>query len=322
MNRVSALNGSALLLAVAGTLFLGWPHSSQRVLAVRAPAPTAAGEPSRVRLGTGGFAIVDATGHLVSLRHYQRIVSTNLVTDHLLLELCEPTRILAVSRAAAERKRDGFRYRGMTTVDGFGPAEAMVALKPDLVLTNSFGSPGYAERLRSAGIEVFDLGELRGEKSLSYVALGLGELLEAPERAHRLMQDFTTRMRRVSSGLGTRKPLRAMYLSTLGPDLQGGTLGTSYHDILVAASLIDVAANSYRDWPAYAAEQVLALAPEIIVTREGSAERVCKYPGMVHAPPCHGQGRIVELPGELLDEPGLAMLEAAETLYDLVYSAP
>ncbi len=68
--------------------------------------------------------------------------------------------------------------------------------------------------------------------------------------------------------------------------------------------------------------QVLALAPEIIVTREGSAERVCKYPGMVHAPPCHGQGRIVELPGELLDEPGLAMLEAAETLYNLVYSAP
>ncbi len=322
MNRVSALNGAALLLAVAGTLSLGWPHVRPRVHPVRASTPTVAGGPPRVRLGSGGFAIADATGHLVSLRHYQRIVSTNLVTDHLLLELCEPTRILAVSRAAAERKRDGFRYQGMTTVDGFGPAEAMVALKPDLVLTNSFGSPGYAERLRDAGIEVFDLGELRGERSLSYVALGLGELLEAPERAQRLMHEFTWRMRRVSSGLGTRKPLRAMYLSTLGPDLQGGTLGTSYHDILVAAGLIDVAAAGYRDWPAYAAEQVLALAPEIIVTREGSAERVCKYPGMNHAPPCRGQGRIVELPGELLDEPGLAMLNAAETLFSAVYGTP
>jgi iron complex transport system substrate-binding protein len=322
VNRVGTLNVAALLLAVAGTLALGWPHSGQRVHAVRASTPTVAGAPSRVRLGSGGLAIADATGNLVPLRHYQRIVSTNLVTDHLLLELCEPTRILAVSRAAAERKRDGFRYRGMTTIDGFGPAEAMVALKPDLVLTNSFGSPGYAERLRSTGIEVFDLGELRGEKSLSYVALGLGELLEAPERAQRLMHDFTNRMRRVSSSLGTRKPLRAMYLSTLGPDLQGGTRGTSYHDILVAAGLIDVAAESYRDWPAYAAEQVLALAPEIIVTREGFAEGVCKYPGMDHAPPCRGQGRIVALPGELLDEPGLAMLEAAETLFTLVYGTP
>jgi iron complex transport system substrate-binding protein len=322
VKRTGATNSAALLLALAGTLALGWPRSRQLAHIARTRAPAVDGAPARIALGNGALAIPDAAGHLVPLRHYQRIVSTNLVTDRLLVELCEPTRILAISRAAAERKRDGFRYQGMTTVDGFGPAEAMVALQPDLVLTNSFGSPGSAERLRSAGIEVFDLGELRGKRSLSYVALGLGELLGVPERAQRLVRDFTNRLRRVSADLGTRMPIRAMYLSTLGPDLQGGTRGTSYHDILVAAGLVDVAATEYRDWPAYAAEQVLALAPEIIVTREGFAEGICKYPGMDHAPPCKGQGRIVELPGELLDEPGLAILEAAETLYELVYGSP
>lgn len=322
MNRTSVANSAALLLALLGTLALGWPRARVRGRIARSPSPAADGAPARIALGNGVFAIPDAAGHLVPLRHYQRIVSTNLVTDRLLVELCEPTRILAISRAAAERKRDGFRYQGMTTVDGFGPAEAMVALRPDLVLTNSFGAPGSAERLRAAGIEVFDLGELRGQQSLSYVALGLGELLEVPERAQRLVQAFTQRLRRVKADLGARKPVRAMYLSTLGPDLQGGTRGTSYHDILVAAGLVDVAAAEYRDWPAYAAEQVLALAPEIIVTREGFAEGICKYPGMDHAPPCRGQGRIVELPGELLDEPGLAMLEAAEMLYRLVYGEP
>jgi iron complex transport system substrate-binding protein len=322
VNRTGVANSAALLLALLGTLALGWPRSSQLARIARTRTPAAEGAPTRIALGHGAFAIPDAAGHLVPLRHYQRIVSTNLVTDRLLVELCEPTRILAISRAAAERKRDGFRYQGMTTVDGFGPAEAMVALQPDLVLTNSFGSPGSAERLRSTGIEVFDLGELRGTQSLSYVALGLGELLGAPERAQRLVRDFMLRLRRVSADLGARKPIRAMYLSTLGPDLQGGTRGTSYHDILVAAGLIDVAAADYRDWPAYAAEQVLALAPEIVVTRDGFAAGICKYPGMDHAPPCRGQGRIVELPGELLDEPGLAMLEAAETLYDSVYGGP
>jgi iron complex transport system substrate-binding protein len=319
VNRTSLANSVALLAALVGTTALGWPHANRRPRTVRAGTPTVEGAPARVPLGDGAFAIPDATGHLVPLRHYRRIVSTNLVTDRLLVELCEPTRILAISTAAAERKRDGFRYQGMTAVDGFGPAEAMVALQPDLVLTNSFGSPGHSERLRSAGIEVFDLGELHGEKSLAYVALGLGELLEAPGRARLLMRGFANRMRGVSAGLGPRKPIRAMYLSTLGPDLQGGTRGTSYHDILLAAGLIDVAAEIYRDWPVYAAEQVLALAPEIIVTREGFAEGICKYPGMDHAPPCRGQGRIVELPGELLDEPGLAMLEAAEMLFSLVY---
>lgn len=322
MNRTGVANSAALLLALLATLALAWPRTSVRSRIIRRPTSAADGGPARIALGNGAFAIPDAAGHLVPLRHYQRIVSTNLVTDRLLIELCEPTRILAISRAAAERKRDGFRYHGMTTVDGFGPVEAMVALQPDLVLTNSFGAPGSAERLRAAGIEVFDLGELRGKQSLSYVALGLGELLGIPERAQRLVQDFAQRLRRVSADLGTRKPIRAIFLSTLGPDLQGGTVCTSYHDILVAAGLVDVAAKDYRDWPAYAAEQVLALAPEIIVTREGFAEGICKYPGMDHAPPCRGQGRIVELPGELLDEPGLAILEAAETLYDLVYGAP
>ena len=319
MSLASVTNPAALFLAIAGTIALAWPQASQHAHPTRARASAIDGTPTRVSLGDGSFAIADAAGRLVPLRGYQRIISTNLVTDRLLVELCEPARILAISSAAAERKRDGFRYQSMTTVDGFGPAEAMVALRPDLVLTNSFGSPGSAERLRSAGIEVFDLGELRGEQSLSYVALSLGELLGAPDRAQRLMQGFSSRMHRVSSRSGTRKPIRAMYLSTLGPDLQGGTRGTSYHDILLAAGLVDVAAESYRDWPAYSAEQVLALAPEIIVTREGFVDGICKYPGMDHAPPCRGQGRIVELPGELLDEPGLAMLEAAETLFDLVY---
>jgi iron complex transport system substrate-binding protein len=113
-----------------------------------------------------------------------------------------------------------------------------------------------------------------------------------------------------------------MFLSTLGPDLQGGTRGTSYHDILIAAGLDDVAATKYRDWPAYSAEQVLDLAPDMVVTRAGFAVGICKYPGMDHVPACRGNGRIVELAGELLDEPGIAMLDAAEELFTLVYGTP
>ena len=322
MNRVAVVNLSALLLALTGAMALAWPHSdaNARRAVLRGRANGAA--PARIPLGNGDFAVADASRHLVPLRRYQRIVSTNLVTDRLLVELCEPTRILAVSTASVERKRDGYRYQGLRTVGGFGPVEAILALQPDLVLTNSFGSPGSSDRLRAAGVEVFDLGELRGSDSLSRVAWNLGELLGASERAERFVQSFTTRMHSVSARMGTRKPVRAMFLSTLGPDLQGGTRGTSYHDILVAAGLDDVAAEQYRDWPAYSAEQVLALAPDIFVTREGFAAGICKYPGMDHVPACRGKGRIVELPGELLDEPGIAMLDAAEELFALVYETP
>ena len=124
------------------------------------------------------------------LRRYTRIVSTNLVTDRLLLELAEPDRILAFSRAAAERPQDGYRYAGKLVVDGFGPVEALIALRPDLVLTNSFGTPGRSAKLRSAGIEVFDLGELRGVSSLVSAAKTLAELLGQPERGQNFARSF------------------------------------------------------------------------------------------------------------------------------------
>jgi iron complex transport system substrate-binding protein len=321
VNRVAYLNLSALLAALAATLVLAWPRGSASPKRGPTPDDPKSSVPAKTRLASGEMAIADASGTLVPLRRYQRVVSTSLLSDRLLIELCEPTRIRAVSRAAAERQRDGYRYRGLDIVDGFGPVEAILALKPDLVLMNSFGSTGSAERLRSAGVVVFDLGELRGESTLVRIALSLGELLGEPERARRLVDGFQARMSRVSAGLGARPRKRAMFLSILGPDLQCGTRGTSYHDILTAAGLDDVAARDYRDWPALSAEKVLALAPEIVVTRAGARERVCRYPGMDRLAPCRGEGRIVELPGELLDETGPSMLEAAELLFALVYES-
>jgi hypothetical protein len=47
---------------------------------------------------------------------------------------------------------------------------------------------------------------------------------------------------------------------------------------------------------------------------------VCAFPGADHLAACHEPDRIIELPAELLDEPGPAMLEAAEAIYRRVYS--
>lgn len=319
MNRVRFLNLAALAAAIVATMLLAWPHAPSRFRAAGATVSLTPTAPVRVRLPGDEWGIVDASGTTVPLRRYSSIVSTNLVTDRLLVEMCERTRIRAVSRAAAERKRDGYRYAGLDTVDGFGPVEAILVLKPDLVLMNSFGAPGAAERLRNAGVQVFDLGQLRGMQSLIHTASSLGELLGEAERAQRFVGSFETRMREVSAPLAAQRRKTGLFLSILGPDLQAGTRGTSYHDIMLAAGLTDVAERDYQGWPALSAEQVLALAPEIIVTREGAADRVCKYPGMEHLRSCREGGAIVELPGELLDEPGPAMLDAAEMLFAMVY---
>jgi iron complex transport system substrate-binding protein len=300
MKRVTLANACALAAAIALTIHLGRGHG-------------------RAGRATGSASIVDATFHAVPLRRYTRIVSTNLVTDRLLLDLAEPDRILAFSRAAAERPQDGYRYAGKPIVDGFGPVEALIALRPDLVLTNSFGTPGRSAKLRSAGIEVFDLGELRGVSSLVSAAKTLGELLGQPERGQNFARSFVQRMNSVASGLAGRPRKTAIFLSMIGNQVQGGTTGTALHDVLTAGGLLDVAAARYRDWPAYSAEQLLDLAPDLIVTKQGMSAAVCAFPGADRLAPCHEPDRIIELPAELLDEPGPALLEAAEAIYRRVY---
>jgi iron complex transport system substrate-binding protein len=300
MKRVTLANACALAAAIALTVHLGSGHG-------------------RANRATGSASIVDATSHPVPVRRYTRIVSTNLVTDRLLLDLAEPDRILAFSRAAAERPQDGYRYAGKPIVDGFGPVEALIALRPDLVLTNSFGTPGRTAKLRSAGIEVFDLGELRGVNSLVSAAKILGELLGQPERGQNFARTFVQRMDGVAAGLAGRPRKTALFLSMIGNQVQGGTTGTALHDVLTAGGLIDVAAAHYRDWPAFSAEQLLDLAPDLIVTKQGMSAAVCAFPGADRLAACHEPDRIIELPAELLDEPGPAMLEAAEAIYRRVY---
>ena len=194
MNRVTLVNACALVAAVGLTIQLGRGHKAGRTASL------------------GSASLVDATFHSVPLRRYSRIVSTNLVTDRLLLELAEPDRILAFSRAAVERPQDGYRYAGKPVVDGFAPVEALIALQPDLVLTNSFGTPGRATKLRSAGIEVFDLGELRGVGSLVKTATTLADLLGQPERGKAFARSFVQRMNNVAAALAGRPRKTALFL--------------------------------------------------------------------------------------------------------------
>jgi len=89
----------------------------------------------------------------------------------------------------------------------------------------------------------------------------------------------------------------------------GGTVGTAYHDILRLAGCRDVAADRFRGWPTWTMEDLYALDPAIIVMGEGGAAALRRLPGAEHL-----RGRIIELPRDAFDDPGLGMLDAAELL--------
>lgn len=111
---------------------------------------------------------------------------------------------------------------------------------------------------------------------------------------------------------------RALYVSAYGDKLFGGTVGTTYQDIIEFAGLIDAAAGTYRNWPEYTPELLLGLDPDIVVTRRGMAQVLCRVAGLDRLRACSRPGAIVELDGFVLDDPGLGLLEATEALHAAV----
>ena len=269
---ISWLNLGALLIAISLSLVA--------VAGTRGPAPITGVAP-----GPG----------------FQRIVSLGIVSDAALAELCEPPRVVAVSAWCSGPLAR--RWSGMPRLSGLDDLEAIIALHPDLVLVSIEGtSNDRVERLRAAGLRVETLGPMHGLDTYIANLAQIGDLLGRGAEARLSGRRLGERLARIADPAAA-KP-RAVYVAGYGGTLFGGTVGTSYHDVLLAAGCRDAAAEGYSGWPQYSREQLLALHPEIVVTKLGA-----------EPPPLPG-ARVIALPGELLEDPGPRLLEAAEALHE------
>jgi iron complex transport system substrate-binding protein len=313
MKPVDLWNLGALAFAVVLSMVVVWlPAFGAR--GADAPSSSAAA-PSRAP------TLVDHSGDRLALGRYVRIASLSTVGDELLLELCEPDRIVAFTAYSARNAAKGYRFAGKPALEGAGDIERLLALRPDLVLVSRIGDARPLARMREAGLSVYDLGEMRGMTTLIANVHEVAALVGHPERGDAFADRLSTRMRQGAAAVPAARRKRGMYLSVYGGRLYGGARGTSYDDVLTAAGLVD-AAEAYRDWPEYSAEQVLAIDPDVIVTNEEMKPRICEHAGLERLRACTGSGAFAALDGGLLGDPGPTLLDAADAVRSAVYGAP
>jgi len=282
------------------------------------PRKPPADEPTGGARGQAPHVVQDHGGKAVRSTRYSRIVSASPLADGLLLELCEPDRVVAFTPYTARSR--AFRFSGKPTVR-LAEIEAILALHPDLVLVSGTGDVQPIARLRDAGLVVFDLGEPRGFDALVQNIHELANLIDAPERGDALATQVNDAMHTVAADVPPGRRRRGMYINSYGGRLFGGSIGTSYHDVLVAAGLIE-AADRYNGWPSYTTEEVLEIDPEVVVTAADMRRRICEHAGLGALQACRAQGRIVEVDGATLSDPGLVMVEAARAVRQAVYGSP
>lgn len=315
------MNAIVALLAVCASTaaaLLGGTAGPGQGLAPARPGTSGSLEPTR--LPDGGLALADATGALVPLGPRRRIVSGSLLADPLLLALCPPSEIVAFS-ARAPLAWDAHRYAGKPSLDPTRRLEHLLELEPDLVLVNSLGESAWIEQLRAAKVEVFDLGPMWGVDTFLRNVEAIGWLVGRPEAARELAARFRSRLGAVARHLAPSQRRSALYVGVHGNNLLGGTRGSSFHDVLAYAGLVDVAASSYHGWPSYDPEALLTLDPDVIVTQLGMRRALCERAELGRLRACGTNGQVIEVEAWRLNDAGLGILEAAEEVHQAAYPA-
>ena len=254
-------------------------------------------------------------------------MSGSLLSDKVLLELVSPRRIVAFTTYSAKSTWDGFRFHDKEQVAALKDVEAILSLKPDLVILNTHAADAKIQRLRDEGLVVFNLGQMRGLETMTTDIQQIGALVGEDDRAARLLSRFQKRLRAVAA------PKRSDGRSDERSDGQNGHLSqrlwqsavrgaahTSFHDVIENAGLIDIAAKTYSGWPRLSTVQVLELDPDVIVVSEGKGTMLCGLAGAELLRACqNGRAGIIEGPSGLWADPGLGILDAAEFLHDRVF---
>lgn len=312
-----AVMTAVLAASVSAATVISRDDATVVTLARAAPAATSL----LVDLGHGRQAVLDADGVAIPVLAYRRIVSGSSTADWLLSELCEPDRVLAVTTRSRDQAPWRYRFAGKRVVASLENLEALLAMQPDLLILDSFGDPRRVARLREHGLQVFDIGEMRGVSSLVTAMRRLGALMGRHERAEQLAGRYQRSLTSLAADLPDGRRRGAMYLGAYGDKLFGGARDTAYHDIIVYGGLHDAAADRFEGFPDYSAEQVLAIDPDVIVTQVAMGDLICHHPGLSELRACKRRGSILEVDGFTLNDPGLGILESAEAIASAIRGA-
>ncbi len=195
-----------------------------------------------------------------------RIVSQTLATDEILLAICEPQRIAALSSLA-----DDVQYSDITAeakaVQGrvSGGAEQVLAMKPDLVFVASYSKAEFVDLLKAAKAPVFRFANFDHLSDIKTNIQTIGYAVGEDEKATNLIKKFESELEEIKAKVPkTEKTLRVMSY-----DKSGFTAGTEtmFDEILTLLGAKNVTAEKgLKGFPKISTEQLIEWNPDVIIT--------------------------------------------------------
>ena len=229
--------------------------------------------------GTGNFTtqiegeffpktLIDKSGIKFTLKKApERILSATLATDHILSDLINPQRLVAVSSYVD--------YPSLSTIVGFynksiarteGEIESMLALQPDLVFVASYSNPETVRYLLRSGISVVRLSEFNSFSDIFNNIRIIANVTDTKAAGETTINNIKKRIAFIKQQVKNRPKPRVLYY-----DLNGYSIGANSltDEAIQLSGGINVCSGVLADGENKISEELaISLQPDVIVMNQ------------------------------------------------------
>ncbi len=236
--------------------------------------------------GQGSFPLVvkDANGYEMTINSEpSRVVSLTLGSDEMIMGLIDHSRIAALTKYANDESisniaQEAKNISARATMDDI---ENIIALKPDLVIVDTWADVNYVKQLRDSGINVYTFSTPCNIEDQKKVIIELAHVTGADEKGKELTEWMDSKLSEVDDKLSKLKPedkLRVMDYGEMG----SSGIGTNFDDIVTRAGLVNVVSKAgMKDWPVVSKEKMIEFDPQIIILPSWYYDQSKSLQGMI-----------------------------------------
>lgn len=239
-----------------------------QVATADASASTQAGSTGNIAAQKFPLKVTDAVGFEMTIASEpQRIISLTLGSDEMLLGLLDKSRILALTTYADDAGISNISTESASIKERVSSdkIEGIIALKPDLVILDTWADQKSVKQLRDAGITVFAFKTPSNIDEQKTVISEIANITGADEKGKEMLDWMDTKLKAVEDRLSKLKPEEKLKVMDYG-ELGSSGKGTNFDDIVTRAGLINVVSAAGMDgWPVVSKEKMIEMNPDIII---------------------------------------------------------
>ncbi|HEY2358112.1 MAG TPA: ABC transporter substrate-binding protein [Phenylobacterium sp.] len=190
-----------------------------------------------------------------------RIMSLNLCTDLLLLQIAPRSRIASVTFLARDGARALFPGLDAGIPVNHGSAEDVVQVKPDLILDSGLGAPLTRTMAWRVGARVVEVKNADSFEDIRQTVRQVGEAVGEPERADILIRQMDATL----DNLAAHPPKRRVRVVAWSGGSAVPGKGSLTDAIITAAGAVNIAAQPGSAETSFGVEELLIANPDALL---------------------------------------------------------